>query len=609
MIILTVMERKQELGGAGISMELLCKDGCVEHYFPTHREEEVEWLQTHWGNFGLMATLFLNQPLERVKEYFGTQIALYFTFLGFYTKWLCAPALVGVYAFAVQMAQGDMDVKQVVPLFAFFMCFWGTLFLEYWKRKEITCAFRWGTLGFESEEVTRSEFVGTARLHPITGEPEEHYPPEKRQVKFYLSVLIALICTAIVAAGIALVLAFRYFLIQHLGAGAAVIPGILNGLMIAVFNGIYEVLAEILTHWENHKTQTSYDDALIVKTFMFQFVNSYVSFYLVAFIKPYGDYFGTEDWFGKCKCKTFNQYGCSESNIVGPGTPTAPDGSQNGLMCSCNKYSCIDELSILLLCIFLVQLFLDNFIEWGVPYFQARYAMYLEEEKLKAANNHNSPGVASGETAVDETVSVDPLCQAEMESKLAEYTLKDHFKDYNELVIQYGFVSLFSAAFPLCALLALVNNVVEIRSDAGKMLRVMQRPQPRNAEDLGSWFTIMDVMTYICVVTNCLLVWFTSSAVEHLSMGDRIWGFILSEHIIIGIKVGMAYAIPDVPPKTQEAMEREAYRVKRAAEEVLLDQAGTTHWSSIADEKDKMVLDDDIYDEDDGADPAWMELK
>jgi len=275
----------------------------------------------------------------------------------------------------------------------------------------------------------------------------------------------------------------------------------------------------VLTHWENHKTQTSYDDALIVKTFMFQFVNSYVAFYLVAFIKPYGDYFGTEEMFGNCKCKTFNQYGCSEGNIVGPGTPTPPVGSTE--LCKCVKYSCIDELSILLLCIFLVQLVLDNFIEWGVPYFQARYAMYAEEKKLKEAQQHNSPGIESGETAVDSTVQVDPLCQAETESKLAQYTLQDHFKDYNELVIQYGFVSLFSAAFPLCALLALVNNVVEIRSDAGKMLSVMQRPKPRNAEDLGSWFAIMDVMTYICVLTNCMLVWFTSSAVEDLPMGDR----------------------------------------------------------------------------------------
>jgi ABC-type spermidine/putrescine transport system permease subunit II len=96
-------------------------------------------------------------------------------------------------------------------------------------------------MGFEQEEVARPEFVGTARLHPITGEPEEHYAPEKRQVKFYFSVGIALICTVVVGSGIALVLALRYFLIQKLGSGAAVIPGILNGVMIAVFNAYFHI--------------------------------------------------------------------------------------------------------------------------------------------------------------------------------------------------------------------------------------------------------------------------------------------------------------------------------------------------------------------------------
>jgi hypothetical protein len=36
---------------------------------------------------------------------------------------------------------------------------------------------------------------------------------------------------------------------------------------------------------ENHRTQTSHDDALIVKLFAFQFVNSYASLYYIAFFR------------------------------------------------------------------------------------------------------------------------------------------------------------------------------------------------------------------------------------------------------------------------------------------------------------------------------------
>lgn len=38
---------------------------------------------------------------------------------------------------------------------------------------------------------------------------------------------------------------------------------------------------------ENHRTDTEYEDNLIAKTFMFQFVNSYASLVYIAFIKEH----------------------------------------------------------------------------------------------------------------------------------------------------------------------------------------------------------------------------------------------------------------------------------------------------------------------------------
>ena len=37
------------------------------------------------------------------------------------------------------------------------------------------------------------------------------------------------------------------------------------------------------------------------------------------------------------------------------------------------------------------------------------------------------------------------------------------FDEYLEMVIQYGFVTLFVAAFPLAPLFALINNIFEVR--------------------------------------------------------------------------------------------------------------------------------------------------
>ncbi len=43
-------------------------------------------------------------------------------------------------------------------------------------------------------------------------------------------------------------------------------------------------------------------------------------------------------------------------------------------------------------------------------------------------------------------------------------------------VIQYGFITLFVAAFPLAPLFALLNNILEIRLDANKFIATKKRP-------------------------------------------------------------------------------------------------------------------------------------
>ena len=55
------------------------------------------------------------------------------------------------------------------------------------------------------------------------------------------------------------------------------------------------------------------------------------------------------------------------------------------------------------------------------------------------------------------------------------------------MFIQFGYVILFSSAFPLAAMCALLNNVIEIRSDAFKLCTTLQRPFGQRVEDIGIW--------------------------------------------------------------------------------------------------------------------------
>lgn len=73
------------------------------------------------------------------------------------------------------------------------------------------------------------------------------------------------------------------------------------------------------------------------------------------------------------------------------------------------------------------------------------------------------------------------------------------------LVVQYGFVTLFVAAFPLAPLFALLNNIAEIRLDAYKMVTQSRRPLAERVEDIGAWYGILKIITYTAVVSNVIM--------------------------------------------------------------------------------------------------------
>lgn len=52
-------------------------------------------------------------------------------------------------------------------------------------------------------------------------------------------------------------------------------------------------------------------------------------------------------------------------------------------------------------------------------------------------------------------------------------------------VIQFGFVTLFVASFPLAPLFALLNNIIEVRLDAKKFVTELRRPDTVRAKDIG----------------------------------------------------------------------------------------------------------------------------
>ncbi|MEQ2285686.1 Anoctamin-4, partial [Ameca splendens] len=82
--------------------------------------------------------------------------------------------------------------------------------------------------------------------------------------------------------------------------------------------------------------------------------------------------------------------------------------------------------------------------------------------------------------------------------------------------LQFGFTTIFVAAFPLAPLLALINNIIEIRLDAYKFVTQWRRPLPSQAKDIGIWYGILEGIGILSVITNAFVIAVTSDFIPRL---------------------------------------------------------------------------------------------
>ncbi|CAG2102368.1 unnamed protein product, partial [Medioppia subpectinata] len=102
-------------------------------------------------------------------------------------------------------------------------------------------------------------------------------------------------------------------------------------------------------------------------------------------------------------------------------------------------------------------------------------------------------------------IRVNEISSVELEANMRRYD--STFDDYLELIIQFGYVMLFSSTFPMAAVCALINNIIEIRSDAFKLCVIYQRPfGGHRVRDIGQWEDVLNAIAYIAIIVNCALI-------------------------------------------------------------------------------------------------------
>jgi len=126
------------------------------------------------------------------------------------------------------------------------------------------------------------------------------------------------------------------------------------------------------------------------------------------------------------------------------------------------------------------------------------------------------------------------------------------------MIIQYGYITLFAAAFPIAPLMALMNNIIEIRTDAFKLCSAYTRPHYKGASNIGTWYYILEFLGIVAVITNCSLIGLSFAALyDAIGVGHefQVLGVIvILEHLILFSKYLIAVMVPDYPGQILKEM-------------------------------------------------------
>ncbi|XP_046403150.1 anoctamin-1-like [Ischnura elegans] len=621
-----------------------CKnEGGIEEKFS--KNEGKDGKPNSLGDWARLRNFRHNQPLDEIRDYFGEEVALYFAWLGTYTESLMLPALVGICCFIYGLLR--MNSPDKVPmddvctgeigkqmmcalcpscseeklnsscgarmllllfdnnatvLMAIFTSFWAAGFLIYWQRTQTRLTLRWGgeamlSAGGGDRDTweKRPEYKPPKKKN--SDNKSDDFPLWERVMKTMASLTVVFFMAAVVVCALLGIIVYSISLRSSLYFSeneyirnnsktlTSFITAVINLVIIIVLDLVYYRVADWLTNMENPVTQADYDRSYVLKVYVFEFFNCYSSLFYIAFMKGH--------------LYTY------------PGDSAMPLLAQD----TCDSGSCMAELLIQLLVIMGGKQLLNLFEEIIIP----RTKRWIKSHKI----------VLGGGGDTTQTVKVKQ--RWEKDFHLSPENPKIFCKEILEIVIQYGFVTMFVAAFPLAPLFAVINNIAEIRVDADKLLRQYRRALPRRIKKLASWDSIQHAVTYLAVAVNGCIIAFTSEFIPRLmyistisedhsltgfvnftlseyqkpgiseSEGDgsgicRYRGFreppwsenpysfsphywhiramqllfvIVFEHVVLGLSSFIAYFIPEVPRTVQEKAHEERKIEKDQLAEVM----------------------------------------
>ena len=447
------------------------------------------------------------------------------------------------------------------PLYAIVNGLWCVVFVEWWKRQEFDLAIRWGVKGVSAIEDKRHEFRPEKEVKdPITGELVQIFPATKRLQRQLLQLPFAILAGIALGSLMSMCFGIEIFTAEvYDGPFKSVlvfVPTVILSTMVPTITTYLTQFAKRLTDYENYDTQDSYERAMISKLFVLNFITSYLPVILTAFVYvpfatvlvPYLDVFSL----------TVRPFASDDTQLEIPAPSTFsidPDRLRKQVI------------------YFSVTAQIVNFaLETVLPLVKQKgLAKYKDMQTSRAEKKGGAPPAASVNDPPEEK---EFLAQVREQASLPDYDVQT---DLREMVLQYGYLSLFSVVWPLMPVCFFINNWIELRGDTFKLTVESRRPTPERADSIGPWIDSLGFLGWVGSITTAALVYMFSDGgrgpdgrPSEIQLGALMMTVFLSEHIYLVIRLAVRTIISTLDSENSRKERSEKFMVRKR----YLEEAG-----------------------------------
>ncbi|KAI6247696.1 hypothetical protein HI914_04254 [Erysiphe necator] len=483
----------------------------VDDIFPLHdNTHNKQWIKKISSRYILDA-----ENLAEIRDQFGEKTAFYFAFVQSYFLFLILPASFG---FCAWLFLGPYS-----PIYAIFNGLWCIIFVENWKKKQKQLKIQWGMKDNHELEYQTRLLQGEITSHnSISGLNLKTILFLKQLLKQFLQIPYAV--AAIITLGGLITICFGIeVFISEIYNGPfkkilVFLPTIILTVLLPAISAFLTKLASELTDFEDDKSRNSHETSMIRKIFVLNFIISYFPIFLTAFVYvPFGQMIFPY-------LNNFHQIIKTRSTLDHQIVPLKM------IEFKVNKDRLISQVIY-----FTVTAQISNFgLEIIVPFVKRKVLSKIKEFQKRNARPDNR-----NLTINDHKSESKFLIQVRNEAEMKKY---DVTSDFREMIIQFGYLSLFSVVWPLTAVSFLFNNWIEIRGDAIKMVTEYQRSIPWRADSIGPWLDALDFLAWLGSITSTAFVYLFSangpdSSETYMNIKGLLVAIIIYEHLFLAIRL------------------------------------------------------------------------